>query len=257
MINVTSHVPSETTEQQMTQKGLMGVLLIVQDTLYTSDRIGSRSICFYLYWNIELDSFDEYATLLSENIIRPVYLDIGKWPEAIQYLSMPSTSIVPLAWKTQFAMLKILNFLRHYHLNRLNRRLIVCTESVPFHSLLRNSSVRGESEGSIGKQVVYTYSKVKLISPCNLAFNSTSTSRFNPICNLTGLISSNLGSGGAAVLANALLFLFLFLFRRRRLKDDALEPASDAMSEASASWRRSSAMISSLEALSPGRGGRA
>lgn len=77
-----------------------------------------------------------------------------------------------------------------------------------------------------------THSSVNETSPCNLAFNSNSTSRFNPSCNRTGFVSARRGrtAGFASppppfAGANALLW---FLFRRRR---EPREPTDEAPSE--------------------------
>lgn len=85
----------------------------------------------------------------------------------------------------------------------------------------------------------HTHSSVNETSPCNLAFNSNSTSRFSPSCNRTGLVSARRGSTAGLAsppppFAGASALLWLFLFRRRR---DPREPTDEAPSEfVSESW---------------------
>jgi len=82
------------------------------------------------------------------------------------------------------------------------------------------------------------------MSPCILAFNSNSESKFKPICSLTGLVSDRRGRIGAAVAARPGASVLLgFLFRRRRRLPDDEEPVLEEMSD-SCSWRRRSSMES-------------
>lgn len=79
-----------------------------------------------------------------------------------------------------------------------------------------------------------THSSVNETSPCNLAFNSNSTSRFSPSCNRTGFVSARRGSTAGFAsppppFAGANALLLLFLFRRRRR--DPREPTDEAPSE--------------------------
>jgi len=100
----------------------------------------------------------------------------------------------------------------------------------------------------------HAYTKLKLISPCILAFNSNSRSKFKPICNLTGLVSDDRGRAGAFVEARpgpSALFGFLFRRRRRRIEDE--EPALEDMSDSS-SWRRRSSIMASFD-MSLGKSG--
>jgi hypothetical protein len=102
-----------------------------------------------------------------------------------------------------------------------------------------------------------TYTKDKLMSPCILAFNSSSRLRFKPTTNFTGFASfvfvffvvavavGRCGRNGAAV---SVMFeakeLLGFLLRRRRRAPEEDDPALDESSDSSSLRRRSSMMAS-------------